>query len=140
MQPLRSPQTLSTVAQMRREFGVTALALRYYEEQGLLAPARRQQMRVYSDQDRARLKLILGGRRAGFSLSAIRELLDIRDKEGGISGLAKALPRFRAQLSVLENKRRQLDDAIETLKTASARLSQINGANGAQRQPNQRQA
>jgi DNA-binding transcriptional MerR regulator len=141
MQPLRSPQTLSTMAQMRREFGVTARALRYYEEQGLLAPARRQQMRVYSDRDRARLKLILGGRRAGFSLSAIRELLDIRDKEGGTSGLAKALPRFRAQLGVLENKRRQLDEAIETLKAASARLAQGGGANVEQQQhPNQRQA
>jgi DNA-binding transcriptional MerR regulator len=46
MQPLRSPQTPSTMAQMRREFGVTARALRYYEEQGLLSPGRRQQVRV----------------------------------------------------------------------------------------------
>jgi DNA-binding transcriptional MerR regulator len=140
MKPLRSPQTLSTMAQMRREFGVTARALRYYEEQGLLTPARRQQVRVYSDQDRARLKLILGGRRAGFSLSAIRELLDIRDKEGGVSGLAKALPRFRAQLSVLESKRLQLDEAIETLRAASARLSHGVGANVVEDQPTQRQA
>ena len=140
MQPLRSPQTLSSMAQVRRELGVTARALRYYEEQGLISPARRQHARVYSDRDRARLKLILGGRRAGFSLRAIRELLDIHDKEGGITGLAKALPRFRAQLGVLEDKRRQLDAAIETLKTASARLSQGGCANVAQDQPTQRQA
>jgi len=140
MTPLRAPQTLSTMAQVRREFGVTARALRYYEEQGLLAPARRQQVRVYSAQDRARLKLILDGRRAGFSLRAIRELLDIRDREDGVAGMAKALPRFRAQLSVLETRRRQLDDAIETLRAASAQLSQAVGANVAQDPPAQRQA
>jgi DNA-binding transcriptional MerR regulator len=141
MKPLRSPQTLSTMAQVRREFSVTARALRYYEEQGLLTPARQQHMRVYSLRDRERLELILGGRRAGFSLSTIRELLDLRDKEGGITGLAKALPRFKAQLGVLESKRRQLDEAIETLKAASARLSQgLGAAVVEQQQPAQRQA
>ena len=140
MKPLRPPPTLSTLAQIRREFGVTARALRYYEEQGLLSPARRQQMRVYSEQDRARLKLILGGRRAGFSLRAIRELLDIRDKEVGVSELAKALPRFRAQLSVLEARRSQLETAIEALRAASARLSQGGGADIVETQPTQRQA
>jgi len=97
-------------------------------------------MRVYSEQDRARLKLILGGRRAGFSLRAIRELLDIRDKEVGVSGLAKALPRFRAQLSVLEARRSQLETAIEALRAASARLSQGGGADIVETQPTQRQA
>jgi DNA-binding transcriptional MerR regulator len=95
----------------------------------------------YSDRDRARLKLILGGRRAGFSLRAIRELLEAYDKEGRDALTAKALPRFKAQLTVLEVRRSQLDEAIETLKAASARLSQAGGANTVeQQQPAQRQA
>ena len=80
-------------------------------------------MRVYSDRDRARLTLILRGRRAGFTLREIRELLDVYDREGRIAQQAQALPRFKAQLDVLEAKRRQLDEAIEALQAASARLS-----------------
>jgi DNA-binding transcriptional MerR regulator len=137
MKPLRSLQTLSSVAQMRREFGVTARALRYYEEQGLLSPARSRQVRVYSHRDRARLKLILTGRRAGFTLRTIRELLDVYDKEGRTAQLARALPHFKAQVAALEAQRRQLDDAIETLKAASLRLSQ---SGRAAEQPSQRQA
>ena len=124
MKPLRSPSSTATISQVCREFGTTPRALRYYEEMGLLSPVRREQKRIYSDKDRARLKRILGGRRAGFSLRAIRELLDIGETEDRISSQAKALPRFKAQLSVLENRRRQLDEAIETLKAASARLAQ----------------
>jgi len=140
VKPPRSPQTLSTLAQMRREFGVTARALRYYEEQGLLTPVRRQQMRAYSHRDRARLKLILGGRRAGFSLRTIRDLLEAYDTEGRAAQLAKALPRFKAQLSVLEARRSQLDAAIEALKAASGRLSQGGAADIVEEEPTQRQA
>jgi DNA-binding transcriptional MerR regulator len=124
MKPLRSLQTLSSMAQMRREFGVTARALRYYEEKGLLSPMRSHQVRVYSHRDRARLKLILSGRRAGFTLRTIYELLDVYEKEGRTAQLAKALPHFKAQVATLEARRRQLDDAIETLRAASAQLSQ----------------
>jgi len=130
----------SGIAQMCREFGVTPRALRFYEEQGLLSPIRHEQMRMYSDRDRARLKLILSGRRAGFSLRAIGDLLDVYDKDGRAAQQAKALPLMQAQLAVLETQRRQLDDAIETLKAASARLAQGRAADGADEEPTQRQA
>ena len=109
---------------MRREFGVTARALRYYEEKGLLSPARSQQVRVYSHRDRVRLKLLLKGQQVGFSLREIRELLDVYDKEGEAAQLATALPRLKAQVAVLEAERSSLDAAIEELKMASGRLSQ----------------
>lgn len=130
----------SGIAQMCREFGVTPRALRFYEEQGLVSPIRHEQMRMYSDRDRARLKLTLGGRRAGFSLRVIRELLDIYDKDGETAQQVKALPHMKAQVAVLETQRRQLDDAIEALKAASARLSQDGAADGADKEPTQRQA
>jgi DNA-binding transcriptional MerR regulator len=140
MTQLRAPRTAVTIAQMRREFGVTARALRYYEERGLLSPARSQQVRVYAHRDRVRLGLILKGQRAGLSLRAIRELLDVYDKEGKVAQQAKALPRLRAQVAVLEAQRRQLDDAIEMLKAASARLSQGETTDVADQAPTQRQA
>ena len=140
MKPLRPPPTLSTLAQIRREFGVTARALRYYEERGLLSPTRSQQVRVYAHRDRVRLQLILKGQRAGLSLRAIRELLDVYDKEGKVAQQAKALPRLKAQVAVLEAQRRQLDGAIEMLKAASARLSQDGATGVADEEPTQRQA
>lgn len=128
MNPLRPLRTMSTISQVRREFGVTARALRYYEEQGLLSPLRSQQVRVYSHRERVRLKLILKGRRAGFSLREIGELLDVYDNEGATAQRLKALPRLKAQVAALEARRGELDAAIEHLKAASASLSQDQGA------------
>lgn len=120
VRPLRSA---STITQMRREFGVTARALRYYEEQGLLAPDRRQQVRVYTHRDRVRLQLVLKGRKAGLALREIRELLDTYDRDGVAAQMAMALPRLKAQLAALVSQRDELDAAITTLKTASMRLA-----------------
>ena len=140
MQPLRPLRSVSTISQMRREFGVTARALRYYEEQGLLSPVRSQQLRVYSHRDRVRLRLIVKGQRAGFTLREIRELLDVYDTEGETAQRLKALPRLKAQMATLEARRGQLDGAIEHLKLALARLSQGQGVDVADDNQRQRQA
>ena len=66
-----------SIRQLCREFGATARALRFYEDKGLLNPARKGQTRVYDARDRARLKLILRGRRIGFSLQEIQETLEL---------------------------------------------------------------
>jgi len=138
MNPLRQLRSSSTIGQMRHEFGVTARALRYYEEQGLLSPTRCRQERVYTHRDRVRLKLILKGQRAGFSLREIRDLLDTYDTEGETAQRVKALPRLKAQVETLEARRLELDAAIETLKVAAARLSRGQGA--ADDNPRQRHA
>ena len=72
-----------SIRQLCREFGVTARALRFYEDKGLLAPARRGQTRVFSARDRARLMWIVQGKKVGFPLSEIRELLDLYDRQDG---------------------------------------------------------
>ncbi len=105
-----------TIRQLCREFGVTARALRFYEDKGLLFPDRRGQNRVFSARDRARLKLILRGKRVGFSLSEIREMLDLYDRrDGGAVQMAVSLPRYRAQLETLKRQRDDIDAAIQTL-------------------------
>ena len=63
-----------TIRQLTKEFGVTARTLRFYEDEGLIAPERRGQTRIYSVRDRARITLIVRGRKVGFSLAEIREI------------------------------------------------------------------
>ncbi len=108
-----------SIRQLCREFGATARALRFYEDKGLLNPARKGQTRVYTSRDRARLKLILRGRRIGFTLSEIQEMLDLYDrKDHNAHQMAVALPRHRAQVEALKRQREDLDEAIKMAEAA----------------------
>jgi DNA-binding transcriptional MerR regulator len=110
-----------SIRQLCREFGVTARALRFYEDKELLFPQRRGQTRVFSTRDRARLKLIVQGKQLGFSLAEIREMLDLYDrKDGGAQQLAVSLRKFRAQIEALNHKREAIDAAIDTLTQGCA--------------------
>lgn len=116
MAPAGDSRTYS-IRQLCREFGVTARALRFYEDKGLLSPDRRGQTRVFSHSDWARLKLIVQGKQVGFSLVEIRDLLDLYDhKDGNAQQLAVSLSKFRAQIETLERQREAVDLAIENLQ------------------------
>ncbi|MGH6909976.1 MAG: MerR family transcriptional regulator [Phenylobacterium sp.] len=112
-----------SITQLCREFGCTARALRFYEDQGLLAPRRRQMQRVYSYKDRARLRLVVQGRGVGLSLAEIRHLLETYDDQGEAAQNTLALQLFRHRLEVLRAESRQIDTAIDTLSQAIAHLS-----------------
>lgn len=106
-----------TIRQLCLEFKVTPRALRFYEDKGLLAPARDGMNRVYHTRDRARLQLILRGKRVGFSLNDIREILDLYDeKDHGASQMARSLAKFREQIKSLQAQREDLDGAIHALE------------------------
>jgi len=106
-----------TIGELAREFDVTLRALRFYQDKGLLHPRRRGQTRIYSRRDRARLKLILMGKRVGFSLREIREVLDLYDlKDGQVTQLKVAEEKFRTQLQKLEAQKADIDLAITDLK------------------------
>jgi len=108
-----------SIRQLCREFGATARALRFYEDKGLLTPARKGQSRVYDARDRARLKLILRGRRIGFTLQEIQEMLALYDhKDHNTHQMAVALRRHRAQIEQLKRQRQDLDEAIATAEEA----------------------
>ncbi len=114
-----------SIRQLCREFGATARALRFYEDKGLLSPGRKGQTRVYDARDRARLKLILRGRRIGFTLTEIQEMLDLYDrKDGNAHQMAIALRRHRAQIEALKQQREDLDAAIQTAEEACAAMEQ----------------
>src|SRR5450432_408744 len=122
---LRRPERTFTIRQLCQEFKCTPRALRFYEDKGLLAPARQGLNRVYSYKDRARLQLILRGKRVGLMLAEIREILQLYDKgDGGAAQNAKALRKFRERIVALEQKRDDIHHAIEELYTACARLEE----------------
>ena len=106
-----------SIRQLCREFAVTPRALRFYEDKGLLEPSRSGVNRVYSGRDRARLQLILRGRRVGLSLAEIGALLDLYDRQdGGAVQMAASLTKFRAQTAALRAQRDDLDAAIAELE------------------------
>jgi DNA-binding transcriptional MerR regulator len=109
---------------LSREFGTTTRALRFYEEQGLLFPRRRDSERIYSYKDRARLALIMRGRRVGLSVAEIREILDLYDEQGEAAQNAEALRIFRRRIEALEAQRHEVDEAIGALRQASRRLAE----------------
>jgi len=122
---LRRPERTFTIRQLCLEFKCTPRALRFYEDKGLLSPARQGLNRVYSYKDRARLQLILRGKRVNLSLAEIREILDLYDKnDGGATQNATALRKFRERIVTLERQREDLDHAIEELRSACQNLEE----------------
>ena len=113
----KTQQRTWSIGELCREFGVTARALRFYEQKGLLTPKRRGWTRIYDARDRQRLQLILRGKKAGFTLAEIGEMLELhRLREGETEKMAQALARMRQQLDVLHRRRQDIDEAIADLE------------------------
>ncbi|GGE93284.1 MerR family DNA-binding transcriptional regulator [Stappia taiwanensis] len=109
-------KTHFTIGDLAKEFGVTLRTLRFYEDKGLINPKRDGLNRIYTRRDRARLKLVLMGKRVGFSLAEILDMLDLYDlRDGQVTQLRVALSRFQEQIDVLVQQRRDIDQAIEEL-------------------------
>lgn len=106
-----------TLKAFRREFGVTARTLRYYEEQGLLAPERVGERRLYRAQDRRRLRFVLICRRAGLPLSDVRRLASVCFRpDARAAEAARGLATLNAFLAVLMQRRLELDALIAELE------------------------
>ena len=106
-----------TIRQLTKEFDVTARTLRFYEDEGLIAPERRGQTRIYSSRDRARITLMLRGRRVGFTLAEIGEILDLYDSnDGGATQLQHSYKKFAQRISALERQHNDIQEAIAELK------------------------
>lgn len=105
-----------TISELAREFKVTPRALRFYEDRGLLSPRRDGLNRVYSVRDRGRLVLILRGKRVGFPLTEIKEILDLYDlNDGERAQMQIALKKFKSRMAALEAQREDLAGAIQAL-------------------------
>ena len=117
-------QRIYSIAELAREFGITARTMRFYEDEGLLKPRRHGLTRLYSIGDRTRLGWILRGKRLGFSLAEIKELLDLYQVDRtGVQQLRELLRRSRLHIDDLERKRRDLDAHIAEFKEVETQVS-----------------
>lgn len=108
-----------TITELSSEFGVTLRTIRFYEEQGMLSPARQGRSRVYAARDRVRLKLILRGKRLGLSLSEIAEIIDLYEVARDES------PQALTLLNRLSNRKKQLIQQREDIEQVMHDIEQL---------------
>ena len=115
------PTDVMTIREMCEAYEVTPRTLRFYEAKELLTPIRIVTRRLFTRRDRARLALILRGKRFGFSLEDIRQTLDLYDRDGGLTAQRqKAYDLAVKRLAEMETQRAELDLAIADLKAELA--------------------
>ena len=107
-----------TITELAQEFDITPRAIRFYEDMGLIEPARAGRNRVYTQRDRTRLKLTLRGKRLGLSLLEIKQLVDLYDAG------TDARPQLEAFLEVLAAHRRQLEQQLDDIRVTLAEIEQ----------------
>lgn len=115
----RTASRIYTINELSEIYDITPRTLRHYEDMGLLAPERRGNQRLYRDRDRVRLQLILRGRRLGFGLSEIQEMLDLYDADPTeVTQLQDVIRRGDVKL-------RELQSQVEELQTIMAEMTEL---------------
>ena len=117
---------LYSIGDLSREFGVTTRTIRFYEDQGLLSPTRNGQSRIYQARDRVRLKLILRGKRLGFSLKEINKLIQLYDTPEGEAGqLRSFIEKIRARRTELLVQKDDIEHVLDELDTLERRCADL---------------
>jgi len=123
-----------SIGDLARELDVTPRAIRFYEDEGLLSPRRNGGRRVYSKRDYVRLKLILRGKRLGFSLAGVREMLELYDSAPDERPqLEKFVAALGARRQQLEQQREEIEEALEEIRGFERQSKKLLSARGARR-------
>ncbi|KQN10057.1 transcriptional regulator [Sphingobium sp. Leaf26] len=123
--PDHSERQSYTITDLSEEFGVTARALRFYEDEGLISPERQGLARIYSRRDRARLAWILRGKRVGFSLTEIREMIDLYDADEAHEAQRRVtVDKCKARIDLLTRQKDDIDAAIAELASFVSAIEQ----------------
>lgn len=108
-----------TITELTREFDISTRTLRFYEDEGLVAPVRRGRTRLFRPSDRQLIKQIMRGKRLGFSINEIREIIQMyKEPPGEVGQLKLMIKRIEEKRESLRQKRRDLEETIEELDNA----------------------
>jgi DNA-binding transcriptional MerR regulator len=105
-----------SISDLAKEFDITTRSIRFYEDQGLLTPVRHGQTRIYSKRDKVRLKLILRGKRLGFSLAETGRLFELYDAD------KSSAKQLRTMLDLIEQKKADLNQQMDDIKVVLMEL------------------
>ena len=112
-----------TIGELSRDFGVTLRALRFYENKGLISPQRDGLNRLYSQSDRNRLALILKGKKLGFTLGEIREMIAVEEGTADTKNLALSREKCLEQIALLQKQKTELEEGLSELYRIQAQLA-----------------
>lgn len=116
-------RTEYSISELSKEFGITSRSIRHYEDENLITPERRGTHRIYSSRDRVRLQLILRGKRLGFSLAEIREIIDLYDVPEGKQKQTKLLlALIEERRAALLQQRKDINYMLKELEMLEAKL------------------
>jgi DNA-binding transcriptional MerR regulator len=119
------------ISELAHEFGITARAIRFYEDRGLIAPSRKGLRRVFSARDRVRLMLILRGKRLGFALREIQDILDLYDtRTGETKQLAHMVDKIQERRESLIRQREDIDLTLREIDRLEDQFRSLLGGDG----------
>src|SRR5256714_2984739 len=116
-------KTAFTIGELSREFGVTLRALRFYENKGLLSPQRDGLNRLYSQGDRTRLGLILKGKKLGFTLGEIRQMIAVEEGDADSKTLSLSREKCLEQIDLLQRQKAEIEEGLSELLRINSQLS-----------------
>lgn len=125
---LMSTQKKNTfsITDLSKEFDITTRTIRFYEDKGLISPAREGQRRIYSQRDRVRLRLIMRGKRLGFALSEIQELIDLYDTDRSeVTQLQVFLDRIQERRLALSQQQQDINAMLGELETLEEQCASL---------------